>query len=104
MTLTKGRNDRTLWRGAGGERRAAAGQILTEIMANLHHKLPFIERYSRPEAGFFPFLTMLGAHKGSLRSLSSSRVSSVYHLAIPPPIVSMISLVRLLGALRLLRI
>ena len=78
MTLTKGRNDRTLWRGAGGERRAAAGQILTEIMANLHHKLPFIERYSsRPEAGFFPFLTMLGAHKGSLRSLSSLRASSV---------------------------
>ena len=38
-----------------GWRRAADGQILTEIMANLHHKLPFIERYSRPEAGFFPF-------------------------------------------------
>jgi hypothetical protein len=36
-------------------REAAAGQILTEIMANLHHKLPFIERYSGPEAGFFPF-------------------------------------------------
>ena len=58
-------------------RRAAAGQILTEIMANLHHKLPFIERYSRPEAGFFPFLTMLGAHKGSLRSLSSSQVRCI---------------------------
>ena len=54
-----------------------AGQILTEIMANLHHKLPFIERYSRPEAGFLPFLTMLGAHKGSLRSFSSSRVRCV---------------------------
>ena len=56
----------------------AAGQILTETMANLHHKLPFIERYSRPEAGFFPFLTMLGAHKGSLRSLSSSRVRCIF--------------------------
>ena len=65
----------------GAARSTAAGQILTEIMANLHHKLPFIERYSRPEEGFFPFfLTMLGAHKGSLRSLSSSRASSVYHL------------------------
>ena len=55
----------------------AAGQFLTETMANLHHKLPFIERYSRPEAGFLPFLTMLGAHRGSLRSLSSSRVRCV---------------------------